>query len=284
MAKSYEELTNIIIEHIESNPKQWESGLSGIAQSMPVNHEGAFYNGINILLLWISAEKQGFSSNQWMTYKQAKDKGAHVKKGAKGTHIIFYKTYEKENSEGEKDTIPVMRSYTVFNREQIEGLPEQKGFKLFNWEPIQAGENLKLSSDCEIQQQNVIPCYNLKLDVILIPEKARFNTAENYYTTLAHEMIHSTMHKTRLDRESEKGKKGYAFEELIAELGAVFTCSKLNIHGDIENHASYIKSWLQHMKDDSKYIFRAASQATKASDYLLSDITAEAFAKGAKQQ
>lgn len=268
----YKELTATIIQHIESNPKKWESGLTGIGESMPVNSQGNFYNGINILLLWIAADQKGFASNQWMTYKQAKAQDANVRKGEKGTQIIFYKQGQKENNEGEKETFRVMRVYTVFNIEQIDGLKQEINLTLFEWDAIQSGEYLEQSAECPILIENVTPCYSPKLDVIKIPERSHFDTAENYYTTLAHEMVHATGNEKRLDRLNEKNKRGYAFEELVAELGAVFTCAKLGIQGDIENHASYLKSWLKAMQDDAQYIFKAATLASKASDLLINNI------------
>lgn len=267
----YAELTKEVIKALDT-PKVWESGLSGIASSMPVNSKGNYYSGINIILLWIAAEQKGFAANKWMTYKQAKEQNANVKKGERGTKIIFFKKWEKENKEGEKETIPVMRVYTVFNIEQIEGLKIETVEQFETWEAIEHGENLLSSSECKIQTANVTPCYMPSKDLIKLPAKTNFNTAENFYTTLAHEMVHSTMHKSRLDRKAEKNKEGYAFEELIAELGAVFTCAKLGIKGDIENHASYLKSWLKAMQNDVKYIFKAATAASKASDYLLDNL------------
>lgn len=269
---SYETLTNEIITSMETCDK-WQSGISGIASDIPINSKGNYYSGINILLLWVSSMQHGFTGSQWMTYKQAKDKKAQIRKGEHGTKIIFYKTWDRVNESGDVEKIPVMKTYTVFNTAQIDYLPDQENNNQVNqWRSIDAGESLSMSSECPVIVENVTPCYSPALDQIKMPGKTTFNTPENYYATLAHEMAHSTGHKTRLNRLNEKNKSGYAFEELVAELSAVFTCSKLGIKGDIENHASYIKSWLKAMKNDNKYIFKAATLASKASDYLLANM------------
>ena len=272
---TYEEITNRIIDAMTSDHK-WESGISGIAKDMPRNARGNYYSGINILLLWMSSGQQGFTSNVWMTYKQASEKGAQVRKGEKGTGIIFYKMLDKKSDTGEvTGRVPLLRTYTVFNTDQIDGLPEAAPVAEFEWDAIEAGERLLKSSVCEVVTENVTPCYIPSRDMIKLPAREQFHTAENYYATLAHEMGHSTGHKTRLDRLEDKSRRGYAYEELIAELSAVFTCSRLGIDGHTENHASYLKSWLKAMESDKKYIFQAATAASKATEWLLDRITAE---------
>lgn len=273
----YEQITDDIIESMESmeSDQSWQSGISGIASDMPVNAHNNYYSGINILVLWMSTNKNNFNTSQWMTYKQAIDIGAQVRKGEKGTRIIFYKTLKKENDKGEIDRIPMVKTYSVFNLDQIDGLPENPPAPTFAWSPIEAGEKLLESSESIVVTENRIPCYIPSTDEIKLPAQPQFNTAENYYTTLAHEMAHSTAHKSRLDRRTDKNKRGFAYEELIAELSAVFTCAKLGIKGNTENHASYLKSWLKAMRNDKKYIFQAATQACKASDYILARLTTE---------
>lgn len=270
----YEEITNKIVSAMESADK-WESGIHGLESGMPRNARGNYYSGVNILLLWMSASEHGFTSNKWMTYKQAKEKGGQVRKGEKGTMVIFYKTWEKENQEtGLTEQIPVMRYYTVFNLDQIDGIEdnEKPSINVNEWDNIDIGDKLAESSECKIMTENCVPCYIPSMDIIKLPSKTQFDTPENYYTTLAHEMAHSTGHKSRLDRLNDKNKRGYAFEELVAELSAVFTCSTLGIEGKLENHASYIKSWLKAMQDDKKYIFKAATLASKATEYLLNNL------------
>ncbi len=141
------------------------------------------------------------------------------------------------------------------------------------WNDIATGEALSDSSQCEIKEFNKTPHYTPELDYIGIPSKSSFDTSGNYYSTLAHEMAHSTGHKSRLDRVgvsgSERTKLIYSFEELIAELSAVFTTKHLGIDGNLENHASYINSWLAAMRNDKKFIFKAASQAQKATEFIL---------------
>lgn len=286
----YQEITDRIIEALEANPKKWESGLADLGGDFPVRATGEYYKGINVLLLWIAAGKNGFSSNQWMTYKQAQNVGGQVKKGSKGTQVVFFKMLEvkdRNTTDPEAKTkIPMLRTYTVFNADQIDDLPEK--FKPVPidqlWADIDVGEILKASSACEVKVINQTPHYAPELDYIGMPEKSKFHSADNYYRVLAHEMAHSTGHKDRLDREGitgERTKATYAFEELVAELSAVFVGEQLGIDGDLENHASYIGSWLKAMKDDKKYIFKAATAAQKASEFIMARFHKQAEQKAA---
>jgi len=270
----YQECTDTIIHALENDPGKWKSGLSGLLSGFPIRNNGEYYKGINVILLSISAMKNGYGSDQWLTYKQAKSIGANVKKGESGTGIIFFKVLESENANGDISKFPMIRGYTVFNADQIENLPESytPEIVLTDWSNIDSGELLFSSSFCEVKTINQTPHYAPELDYIGLPEKAKFDSAENYYSTLAHEISHSTGHKDRLDRTGITGdrtKANYAFEELIAELSAVFVCSQIGISGNLENHASYLSHWLTAMKEDKKYIFKAASQAQKSSELIL---------------
>ena len=283
----YQEVTNKIIEALENNPKQWESGISGLASGMPTRANGELYKGINVLLLWCAAREHGYTGSQWMTYKQAQAVGANVRKGEKGTQVVFFKPLTiKDKDTGEEKEIPMIRYYTVFNVDQIDNLPEKYQVETvaFDWDTIEAGEALKASSACPIKTINDTPHYAPQLDYIGMPEAGKFHNAENYYRVLAHEMAHSTGHKDRLNREGitgERTKTSYAFEELVAELAAVFTCEQLGIDGDLENHASYIQSWLRAMKDDKKFVFKAATKAQKASEFILNRVDTQKQKKAA---
>lgn len=268
--ETYKQMTYKIINLFESCGN-WESGLSGIVKDVPfpVNAQGNPYSGINVMLLWSSAIENGYTDCRWYTYKKAQELGFQVRKGEKGTQIIFFKNIEKENDSGEKTAFPMVRVYTVFNGSQFDNNLVTNEAISHEWDDIQAGEHLISSMECELSINDVVPCYNIKSDTITLPHKMNFDTPQNYYTTAAHEMIHSTMIESRCNRLEHIKKRGYAFEELIAELGAVFIGKRMGIVGDVENHASYIKGWLKAMKDDPKYIFKASTFASKATEYIL---------------
>lgn len=284
----YEIITNQIIEAIEANPKRWQSGLNLLSAGIPTRHQtGEAYRGINHLILSMFATINGYSSPYWFTFKQVQELNTRlIDAKGKGVKVVFFQMRKIEDkSTGEEKEIPTYRYYTVFNGDHVENLPskyqpiDHDGNHI---DPILNGELLYQSSACEIKtMDSKTPHYSPTLDYIGIPDITRFDTAENYYTTLAHEIVHSTGHSSRLDRfkKGPESKADYAFEELIAELGAVFVCSQLDIHGELENHAAYLKSWLQHMKNDKRFIFKAASAAQKAADFIL-----ERFEKKASKQ
>lgn len=280
----HQEITDQMIAMIEANPKAWQSGLKGFIGSIPLRHNFERYQGINVIWLSMVASSKGYGSSIWMTYKQASDLGGQVRKGEKSTLSTFSKPVsfdDKNVPKGEEPRLVkywLLRCYSVFNVDQIDGLPEKyypvkPSSADEKWANIDAGELLLKSSACEVKTINQTPHYAPELDFIGIPEKSVFSTANNFYATLAHEMGHSTGHKSRLDRVLQnRDKKAYAFEELIAELSAIFTCTRLGIDGDTENHASYLKSWLRHLKDDKKFIFQASAQAQRVSDWLLARV------------
>lgn len=236
----------------------------------------ATYNGINILMLWLSASTNSFSSDAWLTYKQAQALGGNVIKGSKGTRIIFYKTYIKEDKEtGEEKTLPVLKWSTVFNLDQIENLEIQPEEPQEDLEPIDFSEYNFIDqaiekTGAEIKHGGDRAFYAPSKDFIQIPEKQQFHTAENYYHTLLHELTHWTGVKSRLDRKGyySNAKSDHAYEELVAELGSVFLSAEFNILGDLENHVAYMESWLKALKNDKHFIFKASSQASKVFNYV----------------
>lgn len=281
---TYETVTAAIVAQLEAGTKPWkqEWQTGGAGAAIPLRHNGQPYRGINIMILWAAAAAAGHCSAHWMTFKQAIELGGAVRKGEKGTHIVFFKplTVQQENSAGELEDreIRMLRTYCVFNADQIEGLPER-----FYPAPVEivAGidrdreaEAALRSCGAEIREGGDRAFYSPGQDVVVMPDFHRFTATGGYLATLAHELCHWTGHASRLDRAQRNrfGSKDYAFEELVAEIGAAFVGARLGIVGDhIDNHAAYVGSWLKALKDDKRAIFRAASLAQAAADLVLAN-------------
>ncbi|WP_272669702.1 ArdC family protein [Providencia sp. PROV178] len=273
----YQTVTESIIEALESGVKPWVCPWkrNGTLFGIPSNFATTTaYRGMNIMLLWCSAAKQGFNDSRWLTYKQAQSLGAQVRKGARGTTAIFYKTLEKENEQGELEQIPILKTFTVFNVEQIDGLTlnskEVITQPVSEFDPLPQVEALFQRSGAKITERGQQAFFTPVTDEIYLPERHLFTDAANFYATGLHELTHWSGGKKRLNREM-KGKFGsedYAFEELIAELGSAFLMADLGVSGDVQ-HENYIASWLKALKNDKRYIFRAASAASKAHCYLM---------------
>lgn len=282
----YSRVTNKILADLEQGVrpwvKPWDAGTAAGRILRPLRHNGKPYQGVNILLLWGSAAEQGFSCPIWMTFKQAQELGAHVRKGEHGSLVVYADTLHKKETdettgeEVEKD-IPFMKGYTVFNCEQIEGLPMHYYAKseqptVPEEERNDALERFFRQTGATIRQGGDRAYYSITADYVQMPPFPAFRDAESYYATLAHEMTHWTRHPTRLERDFGRkawGDEGYAKEELVAELGAAFLCADLGITPETrEDHAAYIASWLQALKNDKRFIFTAASHAQKAADHL----------------
>ncbi|RJL69560.1 ArdC family protein [Dickeya dianthicola] len=274
----YQTVTDSIIAALETGVKPWACpwqptpGMSGL----PSNYAtGMGYSGINIMLLWCSASEQGFGDSRWMTYKQAKAVGGQVREGEHGTTAIFYTMLERENDEGETDYIPMLKTFTVFNVEQIDGLPlsDEAVFPAETFEPLPQAEALFRNSSATIIEKGQNAFFAPSTDEIHLPERRLFSDAANFYATGLHELVHWSGAKTRLNREMKGkfGSDGYAFEELIAELGSAFLMADLGIVGEVK-HESYIASWLKALKNDKRYIFKATSAASKAHRYLMDKI------------
>lgn len=270
----YQTVTDSIVEALESGVKPWVCPWvrNGVAAGLPANFStDTAYSGINIMLLWCSAAKQGFQDSRWLTYKQAQELGGQVRKGEIGTTAIFYKTLEKEADDGEIEKIPMLKSFTVFNVEQIDGLDiETAPQPVTQFDPLPKVEAMITRTGAKITERGVKAFYRPATDEIRLPERFRFEDAANFYATGLHELVHWTGAKHRLNREKggRFGSEGYAFEELIAELGSAFLMADLGVVGEVQ-HESYIASWLKSLKDDKRYIFKAASAASKAHRYLM---------------
>ena len=263
----YKDVTDRILTAMESGDTNWLKPFTA-STGMPTNGVTRNeYRGINVLLLGLL---NPFQSNEWASYKQWQTKGANVRKGEKGTRIVFFKQLEKENKDtGKIDRIPLLRYSTVFNADQIDGY-ESSAVDLPDLTDRLANCDSYIDS-LNIVFRNGSPCYIPSQDAICMPERSAFTgnqdgtPTEHYYSTLFHEVTHWTGHKSRLDRLSDRSREGYAFEELIAELGAAYQCRIFGI--DLEpraDHAKYLGGWLKALKDDKRFIFKAAAAAQKA--------------------
>lgn len=281
----YSRITNQIIAALEQGVKPWTQPWNAAHAaghvSRPLRHNGQPYGGINVLTLWASAMSGSFSAPIWMTFRQAIELGGHVRKGEKGSPVVYANTITRaETDEATGDdverTVPFLKAYTVFNVEQIEGLPGHF-YALAESsrnpdERIADAETYFAATRADIRHGGDSAYYSPALDYIQMPPFEAFRDAQAYYATLAHEATHWTRHATRLDRDFGRkrfGDDGYAREELVAELGAAFLCADLGLAlEDRADHAAYIGHWLAVLKDDKRAVFTAAAHAQRAIDYL----------------
>jgi antirestriction protein ArdC len=273
----YQEVTDKIIAELEAGTTPWVKPWATAGSHIPHNAAtGRPYHGVNTLLLWMATASKGYSSQGWVTFKQAQDLGGHVRKGEHGEHVVFWKFLDKterdqQTGEDHSVRIPMARMYTVFNVEQCEDLklPKRETIELSEHERHAAAEALIQGSMARVIYGGDRACYIPSRDEVHMPELGVFESAASYYATHLHELTHWTGHKTRCDRDlsGRFGSESYAAEELIAELGAAFLCGELGIQGELR-HASYIESWLRVLRLDKRAIFTAASMATKAAEYL----------------
>ncbi len=281
----YSRITNQIIEALEQGVKPWTQPWNAAHAaghvSRPLRHNGQPYAGINVLTLWASAMTAHYAAPIWMTFKQAIELGGHVRKGEKGSPVVYADTMrrtETDDATGDETerAIPFLKAYTVFNVEQIEGLPEH--FHALAHasrnpdERIAGAESFFAATRADIRHGGDCAYYSPTLDYIQMPPFEAFRDAQAYYATLAHEATHWTRHTTRLDRDFGRkkfGDDGYAREELVAELGAAFLCADLGLRlEDRADHAAYIGNWLSVLKEDKRAVFAAAAHAQRAADYL----------------
>jgi antirestriction protein ArdC len=281
----YERITTRIVDELEKGVrpwfKPWNAEHAAGRITRPLRGNSIPYRGINVLMLWSEAMTKGFAAPIWMTFKQALELNAHVKKGEKGSLVVYAskitrtETEEGSGNEVERE-IPFMRGYTVFNVEQIDGLPAQYYAKaeprLDTVQRIDSAERFFAATGARIQHGGNQAFYTMADDRVQMPPFESFQDAESYYATLAHETTHWTRHPKRLEREFGRkrwGDEGYAMEELVAELGSAFLSADLDLTPEPrEDHASYIANWLKVLKDDKRAIFTAAAHAQRAADFL----------------
>ena len=285
MSDLYEKITATIIEQLEAGTKPWQKPWEGSGSAtplaMPTNAStGNTYRGINIPLLWMAAENGEYACHEWSTYRQWQEQKESVGKGEKGTLIIYYDTFEKEQDDGDLKKMPFIKCSYVFNRCQLASYtpgsivpPTPKPLI----ERIAAVDEFIANTKAIIEHKGNRACYVPAKDKIYMPKAEAFiategsTATENYYSTLLHETAHWSGHPTRCNRnlKGRFGSQHYAMEELVAELSAAFLCASLDItNAPRPDHANYLASWLKALKDDKKAIFTAASQAHKATDYL----------------
>lgn len=280
----YTKITDQIIAELEKGVrpwhKPWAAGHVAGPVSRPLRGNGKPYSGINVIMLWPTAMERGYSAPIWMTFKQAKELGAHVRKGEKGALVVYASTFTKteanENGEEVERDIPFLKGYTVFNVEQIDGLPAHytasHAPRLNPEQRIERAEAFFAATGADVRHGGDRAFYAPGPDFVQMPPFESFRNAGAYYGTLAHELTHWTRHKSRLDRDFGQkrfGDNAYAMEELVAELGAAFLCADLELVPQIrDDHAPYIAGWLKALKDDKRAIFTAASHAQKAADFL----------------
>lgn len=275
----YEMVTDRIIEQLEKGVIPWQRPWSG-------THSGAFnrisnkpYSIMNQILLQHDGE--------YATFKQWSDLGGHIKKGEKSEIVVFWKLqpYEEEKEDGEKvvKQIPILRYYNVFHISQVEGVEPLDDAKISELEPIEEAERIKVDymnrEHLEIKETiSNKAFYSPAQDYIKVPCKEQYQNIEEFYSTLFHEMVHSTGHKSRLDRletgaSAHFGSEDYSKEELVAEVGSATLINMLGIETkkSFNNSTAYIQSWLRVLKNDSHFIVSASSKAEKAVKYILNE-------------
>lgn len=275
---TYQEVTNSIIAKIESGTAPWSPEWSGGGFKMPRRVTGEYYQGVNVVLLWMAAMERRLSGDHWMTFGQAIKLGGAVRKGEKATRIVFFKSLEVEREgQDEPDRIPMLRTYSVFNTDQIDGLPER-----FKAAPAPVAtiardadkEAALRSCGADIREGGARAFYRPSDDFVQMPDFERFHETTGWLATLAHELCHWTGHKSRLDRpaDGKTAKESYAFEELVAEIGSAFIGARLGICGEhFESHAAYLAHYVELLKADKRAIFRAAAAAQRAADMVLAN-------------
>ena len=290
----YSRVTERIIADLEQGVrswlKPWNASHTEGRITRPLRHNGIPYRGVNVLLLWGEAMEKGYTSSIWMTYRQAAELNAQVRKGEHGALVVyadrFTRIEDDDNGDQVEQEIPFMKGYTVFNVEQIEGLPDHYTVKPEPMgeplELIQAAERFFASTGATFRHGGNMAYYAPGPDLIQLPPPEAFRDAESYAATKAHELTHWTKHERRLNREFGRkrfGDHAYAREELVAELGAAFLCADLGITPEPrEDHAAYLGHWLEVLREDKRAIFSAAAHAQRAVAYLHSLQVAQADA------
>ena len=269
--KIYESVTQSIIEQLENGATPWLKPWKADSTADKNLLSQKPYQGVNRLILGLSSMVKGYDTPVWASFKQFESLGASVRKGEKGTAIVWFSPITKENKEtGEVESFNALKTYYVFNVAQCDGIEitaSRPNDKPFN--PIDAAEQRIVKTGAIISHGGDSAFFAPSVDRIQMPHKSAFDNESSYYATVFHELTHWSGAKHRLDRTFGKrfGDPAYAFEELVAEMGAAFLCQDYRIQGELR-HAGYIQNWLKAMRDDSKAIFKAAALAQKAADYL----------------
>jgi antirestriction protein ArdC len=284
-ANLYDEVTSRIVAELEGGRVPWIQPWGKVGSATPGLPRNAVtgrsYSGVNVLILWGALFEHGYASQGCLTFKQARDAGGCVRKGERGTTVVYADRFtpeaEKERvraSGDEAKAVSFLKRFIVFNRTQCEGLrpglaPDPE--PLPERETVPVAEELIAASGVNFRIGGAKAFYVPSADFVQVPPQPAFFEQVNYYRTCLHELTHATGHKGRLDRNQSGGfgSKDYAREELVAEMGSAFLCASLGIVPTVR-HSDYLASWLDVLREDNRAIFRAASAATKAADWLLS--------------
>ena len=280
----YATVTDQIVAMLEKGVVPWRSPILGQSHAgHPRNlNTGKQYRGVNTFLLAFSAYARGYGSSYWLTFNQAKERGGNVRKGEKSSMVVFFKQFETEDRKtGEAKTVPVLRYFNVFNVEQCEGIPvpDAPTFQPIDFKSIEAAEAIARNyvGGPAVEHAGQKAFYRPSTDAVTMPEQTRFASCEEYYSTLFHELSHSTGHSTRLDRKLDTapmafGSSDYGKEELVAEMSAAFLSGHAGIKpATIDNQAAYIGGWLKTIKGDKRLVVAAAGAAQKAADWIRGD-------------
>jgi antirestriction protein ArdC len=256
-------------------------GAAKASLGLPKNAAtGRAYSGINVLILWGSVIEYGFPTQQWLTFRQALTLGAHVMKGERGTTVCYADRFTPRSElervardGGEPDVVPFLKRFTVFNAAQCEGLPDHvlvPAPQMPEREIVPQAEAVIAATGADFRIGGNKAFYDPAGDYIRVPPQPAFFHQIDYYRTCLHEIGHWTGHRKRLSRDlsGRMGSKPYAREELVAEMASAFLCASLSIVPTVR-HADYLGTWLEVLREDARAIFRAASQAGKAADFVL---------------
>ncbi len=282
-ADVYTRVTNRIVADLEAGIptwlKPWSAEHLAGKITRPLRANGVLYKGVNVFMLWAESVARGFVCPIWMTYRQARELGGQVRKGETGSLVVYADKMirtetDAQGAESER-AIPFLKGYSVFNCEQIDGLPDRFQATAPRLDPaarIAHAEQFLSASGADIRHGGTQAYYAIHPDYVQMPLFEAFRDAVSYYATLSHELTHWTRHPSRLDRDFGRkryGDEGYAREELVAELGAAFLCADLHLTPQPRpDHAAYIASWLDVLRHDKRFIFTAASHAQRAVDFL----------------
>jgi len=281
----YAEVTQRIAHALAQGVRPWacpwrrEAGTP----ARPMRHNGEPYRGINVLLLWATVQERGYQRNTWLTYRQAEALGGQVRKGERGSLVVFagqqsvsegVEEVEEPSDSTPRRTFAFLRSYTVFNLEQVDGLSDAEPTLTEPRAQVTPDDLVEVffaATGARVQHGGSRAYYAPGPDLIQLPEPSAFRDAASYAATKAHELAHWTGHPQRLAREFGRrfGDAAYAMEEMVAELCAAFICADLRIAAEPrEDHTAYVGDWLKVLQSDSRAVFAAASQAQRAADYL----------------
>jgi antirestriction protein ArdC len=285
MTDIYQTVTDNIVAALEVGTPPWVrpwrtagNGGDGTFEGVDVNYSTQKpYQGVNILALWAARWLRGYDRGQWLTLKQARALGGNVRKGERGTHIVFWKLREltvpgqTPADPDETRTYGMAKGYTVFNVAQCDGLDIPEPAPIVFDPAFAAARAFCLGTQADIRHGGDKAFYAPSSDAIQVPHPSQFEGMGHYFAAVLHELTHWTGAKHRLDRlqRAGYGSEAYAKEELIAELGAAFACACLTVPGQLR-HAEYLQGWLTILKADKRAIFLAASAARKAHEYLKS--------------